>query len=198
MVSRETSLKRYAELLERENEATNLVSRKLDSAGILELVETFAVTLDVVGIAPTGILLDVGSGGGLPGIPLAISHPGLYVVLNESRRLRLEALDSFIGELDLENAEVLPGRIETVARAGLEPSPDLITAFGVGKAIEVAGVLFELAGPQTRLLLSIPSTPTKQERSEWLLAGAINDKTAVVHERVLAGQRSILEFRPRS
>lgn len=49
---------------------------------------------------------DVGSGGGLPGIPVAIARPGIHVVLIEPRAGRAAFLELAVQELDLANAEV--------------------------------------------------------------------------------------------
>lgn len=55
---------------------------------------------------------DLGAGAGLPGLVVAIAHPGLKLRLVESRRRRAAFLDLAAGRLDLANARVVPGRIE--------------------------------------------------------------------------------------
>jgi 16S rRNA (guanine527-N7)-methyltransferase len=59
-----------------------------------------------------GMLLDVGSGAGVPGLPLRIYHPRLEVHLLEARAKRVSFLRQVIRLLDLEGAEVLRGRLE--------------------------------------------------------------------------------------
>lgn len=54
-------------------------------------------------------LCDLGSGGGLPGIPLAIARPDLAVTLSERRANRVSFLHLVIEALDLPNVEVRPG-----------------------------------------------------------------------------------------
>src|SRR5437660_11563715 len=56
-------------------------------------------------------VVDIGSGAGLPGLPLLIAEPRLHVVLVESLLRRSEFLKRVIGELGLE-VEVLRGRAE--------------------------------------------------------------------------------------
>lgn len=58
-------------------------------------------------------LLDVGSGGGLPGIPLAIARPGLRVVLLEANGKKAAFLRQAAIELKLRNVAVHCGRVET-------------------------------------------------------------------------------------
>lgn len=60
----------------------------------------------------SGKLLDLGSGGGLPGIPLAIVFPKLDVTLLDSVSKKIKACQHFIDELGLKNAHTLLGRAE--------------------------------------------------------------------------------------
>ena len=55
---------------------------------------------------------DLGSGGGLPGVPIAIALPWLRVALVETRRRRAAWLELVVEDLSLPNVPVLPGRIE--------------------------------------------------------------------------------------
>lgn len=75
--------------------------------------------------------IDLGSGAGLPGIPLAIALPDREFVLIESRKRRVGFLELVAEALGLENVRVLPERIEDVgdrvARGELAPA-DIATA----------------------------------------------------------------------
>jgi 16S rRNA (guanine527-N7)-methyltransferase len=57
---------------------------------------------------------DLGSGGGLPGIPIAIVLPELGMTLVESRRLRAAWLEAIVDELSIPNASVVHGRIDAL------------------------------------------------------------------------------------
>ena len=61
---------------------------------------------------PTGNLLDVGSGGGTPGIPLAIARPELTVTLLDSNTKKAAFLRQAAIELGLNNIAVHSGRVE--------------------------------------------------------------------------------------
>jgi 16S rRNA (guanine527-N7)-methyltransferase len=61
-----------------------------------------------------GSVADLGSGGGLPGIPAAIARPDLHFLLVESRRLRASFLERTVDELGLGNVQVAPVRIESL------------------------------------------------------------------------------------
>jgi 16S rRNA (guanine527-N7)-methyltransferase len=71
--------------------------------------------LDSLAILPylgDGALLDVGSGGGLPGIPLAIARPGLPVTLVDTVQKKASFLQQAAIELGLENVTVHHARVE--------------------------------------------------------------------------------------
>jgi 16S rRNA (guanine527-N7)-methyltransferase len=57
-------------------------------------------------------LLDVGSGAGLPGIPLAIARPGLRVTLIDASHKKCSFMQQAAIELKLDNVEVVHGRVE--------------------------------------------------------------------------------------
>ncbi|MBI2859324.1 MAG: 16S rRNA (guanine(527)-N(7))-methyltransferase RsmG [Chloroflexi bacterium] len=61
-------------------------------------------------------LLDVGSGGGFPGVPLKIAFPRLRVVLIESTQKKVRFLEHLVDRLALKGVEVVTGRAEDLAR----------------------------------------------------------------------------------
>lgn len=65
-----------------------------------------------------GTLADLGTGPGLPGIPLAIAQPGLHVTLVESNGKKARFLREALRTLRLANAEVAESRIEALDRPG--------------------------------------------------------------------------------
>ena len=56
--------------------------------------------------------IDLGSGAGLPGIPLAVTHPEVHFTLVESRKRRAAFLELTVEKLGLGNITVFPGRVE--------------------------------------------------------------------------------------
>ena len=69
-------------------------------------------SLAVVGHLPDGTVVDVGSGAGLPGIPIAIARPGLEVGLLDSNHKKAAFLQQAVGELGLANTRVIVERAE--------------------------------------------------------------------------------------
>lgn len=61
-------------------------------------------------------VIDVGTGGGFPGIPLSIVSPDKDFVLADSLNKRLKVINSLTSELGIENAETVHGRAEELAK----------------------------------------------------------------------------------
>jgi 16S rRNA (guanine527-N7)-methyltransferase len=87
-----------------------------------------------------GHAVDVGSGGGSPGIPLALALPGVHVTLLEAERRKCDFLERFA--IELPNADVVWGRAE------LQPIDSLDAAFA--KALARPPVAAELVLPLVR------------------------------------------------
>ena len=99
----------HLELLSKWNRRFNLTAiTDLDDMLVRHLLDSLAIAPFVRG----GSLLDVGSGGGFPGVPLAIVNPRLNVTLLDSRGKRVEFLRSAVAALDLGNVSVVKRRVE--------------------------------------------------------------------------------------
>ncbi len=95
------------------NERINLISRTEKRHFIdRHLVDVLCALKLPLG--KRGRILDVGSGNGLPGIPLAIALPHMEMVLLESREKRCAFLQHACARLKLAHAKVLCGRFEEV------------------------------------------------------------------------------------
>jgi 16S rRNA (guanine527-N7)-methyltransferase len=101
----------YLELLAKWNKTYNLTAiRDPLQAVSHHLLDSLAVLRDLPGQA--GALADVGSGGGLPGIPIAIAEPARRVTLNDANEKKGAFLRQAVIELGLTNATVHVGRVE--------------------------------------------------------------------------------------
>ena len=101
----------YLELLAKWNKTYNLTAiRDPLQAVSHHLLDSLAVLRDLSGCA--GTLADVGSGGGLPGIPIAIAEPARRVTLNDASEKKGAFLRQAVIELGLSNATVHIGRVE--------------------------------------------------------------------------------------
>jgi 16S rRNA (guanine(527)-N(7))-methyltransferase GidB len=105
-------ISRYAELLEDWNKSINLVSRK-DVENIwsthLLLSMAFLFKIEFVGGAR---VLDLGTGGGLPGIPMSIIRTDVSFVLLDSIRKKTRAVEEMVASLGLPNVSVVCSRAE--------------------------------------------------------------------------------------
>jgi 16S rRNA (guanine527-N7)-methyltransferase len=100
----------YLRLLEKWNRVHNLTAvREIEQMVPLHLLDSLAV-LPHLGNAKS--LLDVGSGGGLPGIPIAIARADLGVTLLDSSRKKTTFLEQAKAELALDNVGVVCSRVE--------------------------------------------------------------------------------------
>jgi len=96
-----------------------------------------------------GRCFDLGSGAGLPGIPLAIALPDRDLMLIESRRRGVAFLELAVDRLGLANVQVLPDRIESVVgevAAGRLSPADVATA----RALAPIARSWRLAAPLLR------------------------------------------------
>lgn len=138
-------LERYCALLLEENRHMNLTAiTSPRDAACLHMLDCAAL-LTCPGVDFSGkTLLDVGSGGGFPGLPLKILTPSLEVTLLDSLQKRTAWLASAAAALDLEGVSVLCARAEEAGRA-----PELRERFDLASARAVASLrlLCELCLP---------------------------------------------------
>lgn len=139
------ALARLLALLREENEVQNLTS-------ILEpgdmVVDHLLDSLAIAGAAAragapvlwAGPCVDVGSGAGFPGVPLAVAFPGVRWVLVESEGRKADWLRRVTGALGLGNVEVFHGRSRELRhnRKDLEHACGLVTARAVGDLGRIA------------------------------------------------------------
>lgn len=110
------------------------IKHYLDSLSLLSAIE----------IPDGSRVMDVGSGAGLPGIPLKIARPDLRVTMLDSVRKRLLFIEAALRELEIEDAEVVHARAED---AGRDPRYREQFDFTVSRAVSRLAVLSELCIP---------------------------------------------------
>jgi 16S rRNA (guanine527-N7)-methyltransferase len=92
-------------------------------------------------------VVDIGSGGGLPGVPMLIADPSLALTMVESHERRCQFLELVVEELGFERATVVRARAEEAARdPALRASFELVVA----RAVAPLAVLVEYALPLLR------------------------------------------------
>lgn len=107
---------KYRELLIDWNRRVNLVSRKDEENFYPNHALNSVSFLFKRNLIAGSKVVDVGTGGGLPGIPLKILDPGLKIWLLDSIGKKTAALLSILSDLGLPAAEVVTGRAEELAK----------------------------------------------------------------------------------
>jgi 16S rRNA (guanine527-N7)-methyltransferase len=103
-------LARYLELIEKWNRVHNLTAvRDPAQMVVVHVLDSLSVLPHLDGCAR---ILDVGTGPGLPGIPVAIARPGTRVTLLDSSHKKCAFLEQARIELGLDNVDVVCERIE--------------------------------------------------------------------------------------
>lgn len=101
-------------------------------------------------LPPAGRVLDIGSGGGLPGLALAICRPGLRIELLEATRKKVDFLQETAGLLGLE-VVVHHGRAEDLAESPLRETFDVVTARAVAPLARLVPLAAPFLAPGGRL-----------------------------------------------
>lgn len=178
----------YVNLLEQWNRVHNLTGiRDREEFIDRHLVESLALRPFVAG--PT--VADVGSGGGLPGVPLAVLLPGVSFTLIESRRKRVSFLRHTAARLGLKNVTVAHARAEALSS---EPFATVL-ARAVAPPAELLTVTRGLIAPGGRLVLL---TGEDKGREMVALADGFTEIQADTAVRGLKSRIVVLELVPLS
>ncbi len=146
----------YVALLARWNAAYNLTAVR-DPAEMVprHLLDSLAIRPWVRGPR----LLDVGTGPGLPGIPLAIADPDLQVVLLDANGKKVRFCRQAVVELGLGNVEVVQARVEAYRPAAAFAT---VTARAVADLPSLLAVVSHLVGPDSTLLAMKGTLPAAE------------------------------------
>jgi len=104
----------YLELLKKWNQKINLTSLT-DDQKIIELhfIDSLYVFPKIVSHVPRGTILDFGSGGGFPGIPIGIVCPNAKITVTDSIKKKCDFMDCVVRELHLKNVSVQNKRLDS-------------------------------------------------------------------------------------
>ena len=150
----------YLDLLVKWNVRTNLTAIRDPR----EMVQRhFGESLFAAAILPpAATLLDFGSGGGFPGLPMQLAHPGLRVVLAESQNKKVAFLREVVRSLGV-RTEVWSGRVDTMPSTRLF---DVVALRAVDRPEEAAaeawqrvalgGSMLEFVSEATENSISLP------------------------------------------
>jgi 16S rRNA (guanine527-N7)-methyltransferase len=133
--------RKYARMLAEDSDELGLLGpRELDKLWTRHILNS-AVVAEL--LAPGNRVADVGSGAGLPGIPMAIAKPDVSFVLIEPMERRSGWLQQVVTELGLKNVEVIRARAEEVQLADF----DVVTARAVAALDKLLKICVPLLKP---------------------------------------------------
>lgn len=165
------------------NEQMNLTAIK-DAEGAWERHVLDALTLLplLVGVPAGARLVDIGSGGGIPGIPLAIARPDLHVTLVESTQKKAAFLGAVSAAMGLANVTVHAERAEQLLRGSMRGTFDVVTARAVARLAALVPLTTPFARPGGLVLL-IKGQRAEEELGE---AAAVLKRHHTSHEQTVA------------
>lgn len=135
---------RYVRLLLEWNEKINLISRRDEENVWQSHILHSIAPLFQMKFREGARVVDLGSGGGLPGIPLKILNPTVHLTMIDSTQKKIMAVDEMTKSLGLDNTTAVWGRVEELAaRKEFHQKFDIAVARGVGPLEE----LVRLANP---------------------------------------------------
>ena len=183
-------------LVVEKNKELNLTSILSINAGMQLHIEDSLVVLSYLNEAPIGAFCDLGTGGGYPGIPLAIMSCRKGTLVDSSKK-KANAVHDFIEALKLEH--VLEARGVRAEELALE-APNKYSVV-IARALTALPSLVELASPLLSLgghLIALKGRPDDEEVSQGLTAARIvgldliKDSYATVGDEAMS--RRILVF----
>ena len=147
-----TQMSAYGDMVVKWNRTMNLVSRQdIDRFYQRHILDS----LSGVPLLRGGQLMDVGSGAGLPGVPLAIACPTMAVTLNERMAKRCRFLHQVVTQLQLGNVAIAESDVGAVA--GLF---DTVTARAVDDAQAIWQKVKDKLTPNGQLLVYLSTGHT--------------------------------------
>jgi 16S rRNA (guanine527-N7)-methyltransferase len=168
------------------NSQINLFSRQtnLDDLWTLHFLDSLLI-LDTQAKLDKKIICDIGTGGGLPGIPLAIVYPQSQVFMLDSKKKKLSAIEKICKKAGLSNCKTIHTRVED-ARQNYEGYFDVITS----RALKI---LPEFVLPMRKMM--------RQGAKIYLYKSEILDDCALFEDKKLydvsrenVGKRTIVEI----
>ncbi|HBF07755.1 MAG TPA: 16S rRNA (guanine(527)-N(7))-methyltransferase RsmG [Gammaproteobacteria bacterium] len=158
-------LHQYLNLLAQWNKTFNLTAiRNYDDMVVHHLLDSFAIQPFVeshlkettgeqsVFGGNGGQCLDIGSGAGVPGIPMAILNPSLHWTLVDSNGKKARFLRHVVRDARLSNVTVVQGRIEELD-LGEPKRPLMVTARALASTAEIVELIRHFLQPNDRVLL---------------------------------------------
>jgi 16S rRNA (guanine527-N7)-methyltransferase len=151
---------RYGVMLRERNEHVNLTSI-VSPEGILRLhmLDSLSIATD---LGDARRLMDVGTGGGFPGIPLAVACPKRQFMLIDGTQKKIRFVAEAIAALDIRNAQAVAARAENFQG---EMDFDVVIVRAVGALTDLVRDVGRLLAPRGRILAMKGKLPNEELRA---------------------------------
>lgn len=192
-----SQLEIYYRLLATWNQKINLTALNLREASDEAFDRLLVEPLVAARHAPAGSqrMMDVGSGGGSPAVPLALALPGLSLLMVESKTRKSVFLREAVRALDLKAADVATARFEELlTRPDLHEAHDLVTMravrvesrvlLGLQAFLRPGGQLFLFRGPASSDPADVAPPPLAW-RATFPLVESLRSRLVVLEKRQL-------------
>jgi 16S rRNA (guanine527-N7)-methyltransferase len=158
----------YLAMLMHANESQNLTAiRDSDEAWRRHILDSLTLIPMIVDFPEGATIADVGTGGGLPGVPLSIALPAYRITLMDATSKKCDFLRQVVERLELKNVAVVCGRAEVIGQdrgtrtteggighaGGHREKYDLVVARAVGRLATLAELTVPLAKIGGRIVL---------------------------------------------
>jgi len=163
----------FMALLLKWNKAAGLVSPKDEQQLFMRHFCDSLQPLLLFGFKKNATMLDIGSGGGFPSIPIRIFRPDMSIVLAESNRKKAMFLKEVKTALQLENVEVYNGRVEKY------PKPEKLFYYVISRGVTTLQNFAQMAKPFVAADGRMYTYKTKQFSEELELITTNKDKDGV-------------------
>jgi 16S rRNA (guanine527-N7)-methyltransferase len=143
---------KYHQLLRQYNKELNLTRIRNFQSMVRKLYIDSIMPGRIIGLPSP--LMDLGSGAGMPGIPLKIANPQIEIILAESRRNRVEFMETVFGELGLKKISILGHSVSASTEApvngiitrAVETIPKTLQR--IAGSLDKGGLAIFMKGPQ--------------------------------------------------
>ena len=179
----------YVALLKKWNSTYNLTALRDEATMISHHVLDSLTLLPYIENAQT--LMDVGSGGGMPGIPTAICRPDLQITLLDSNTKKTTFLQQAVIELGLNNVTVASGRVEAMH----DKKVDVVTSRAFAELADFISLTKHLLNENGYWAAMKGVYP--YEELEHVPASVVVEKVEKIEIPMLQGERHMVIMRPK-
>jgi 16S rRNA (guanine527-N7)-methyltransferase len=188
----------YLDGLLEANRAVNLTAvRDPVEAVRRHLADSLAFGLHVRDAGLPRRLVDLGTGGGFPGIPIAVAWPGVEVHLLDATRKKVDAVRGLVEALGIQNVRChwLRAGQPDPAASGALPRADVVAARAVGPLDGLLRDSHDLLAPRGTLVAWKSDVPAEERKAAGRAAAALRMESLPDLEYELGAPRRLVRFR---